>query len=1031
MPHSPAASAVAPSAGVPIDGAPCAPAAPRFAMTPGPTPEALATELLNALDARCDHIAADPFTSPVLLTALELSDRLADGTLSLGDLERLVQYLSQQGFRYRAYRLGRSLGEADLVSNDARLRALFLALAKPRTPEESSNEDAARVPFSLFKYRAERELFGIVLTAHPTFNLSGELMSALTRLATAREADGRPLSAEAEDAILELAAAAEHRPESPMTLDREHALSLLAIGNIQTALRRAYLVLFEVAQSLYPDRWLELAPKLVTVATWVGYDLDGRADIGWTETFAKRLKVQLGQLRLYLADIQAIRDQVARVDRDLCDLLDLLATRVALGVSQVRDEIAAFEAANPESAAGRAGIAEISRRMYEGLPQRLPASGGLVELTDRALTKTRDLAARPEPPADADGLDDVLRRLAVLRAELANFGLGMAHTHVRINATQVHNAIRKLVGLSTGPADPRFRRSYLERLDGLLASVEPVAINFGSVVAESVSVKRLFMVVRQMLRYAGRTAPIRFLIAETETAFTLLAALYFAKQFGIENHLDISPLFETERALEAGSRIIDELLSNAHYRAYVEGRGRLCVQTGYSDAGRFIGQTPANASIERLRRRLVRVLLKHDLGHVQLVIFDTHGESIGRGSHPAGLSERLANINTDETRRLMAAAGVDFKQEMSFQGGDGFLPFVTLPAAYATVTRILEHVLTPPDPVAAPDPFYDDADYVREFLTTVKEFQVELVEDRNYGVLLMAFGTNLLFPSGSRPLKRQHEDPADIDHASARQLRAIPHNAVLQQLGFLANSVGGLGAAIAKDPQRFRSLYRRSSRFRQLMGIVEYGAAISDPMVMKAYIDSLDPGLWIILADRTQDGAAAERHRRLADQLEDARLHERQARVFRRLYRDFTILRRTIDQMVADGEGGACAVADAETVAHLRLLHAVRIALIQRIFTTAMQVPTFSGRHGTTPEILSQRLLHLDVDLAVDQLARIFPAVEEPTEVLDFGEPADPVEAADAGYGAENREIFQPLLGLMTLIRRISTATTHRIGFLG
>ena len=36
--------------------------------------------------------------------------------------------------------------------------------------------------------------------------------------------------------------------------------------------------------------------------------------------------------------------------------------------------------------------------------------------------------------------------LGVLRAELANLGLGMAHTHVRINAKQVHNAIRRAVG---------------------------------------------------------------------------------------------------------------------------------------------------------------------------------------------------------------------------------------------------------------------------------------------------------------------------------------------------------------------------------------------------------------------------------------------------------------------------------------------------------------------------------------------------------------------------------------------------------
>src|SRR3546814_2364279 len=106
--------------------------------------------------------------------------------------------------------------------------------------------------------------------------------------------------------------------------------------------------------------------------------------------------------------------------------------------------------------------------------------------------------------------------------------------------------------------------------------------------------------------------------------------------------------------------------------------------------------------------------------------------------------------------------------------------------------------------------------------------------DGDYGVLLAAFGANLLFQGGSRPFKREHEDPTEADAAHASQIRAIPHNAILQQLGLLANSVGGVGADIDKDPEKFRDLYPRSARLRQLMGIVEYGAAASNPDAMKA-----------------------------------------------------------------------------------------------------------------------------------------------------------------------------------------------------
>ena len=77
------------------------------------------------------------------------------------------------------------------------------------------------------------------------------------------------------------------------------------------------------------------------------------------------------------------------------------------------------------------------------------------------------------------------------------------------------------------------------------------------------------------------------------------------------------------------------------YRDYLRRRGRLCIQTGFSDAGRYMGQTAAAVAIERIRLNLVRTLEAHGLADLELVIFDTHGESIGRGAHPGGFQDRL------------------------------------------------------------------------------------------------------------------------------------------------------------------------------------------------------------------------------------------------------------------------------------------------------------------------------------------------------------------------------------------------------
>ena len=61
------------------------------------------------------------------------------------------------------------------------------------------------------------------------------------------------------------------------------------------------------------------------------------------------------------------------------------------------------------------------------------------------------------------------------------------------------------------------------------------------------------------------SAPVRFLIAETESGYTLLTALWLARLFGVERHVEISPLFETAEALEDGARVIAEALRSPHW----------------------------------------------------------------------------------------------------------------------------------------------------------------------------------------------------------------------------------------------------------------------------------------------------------------------------------------------------------------------------------------------------------------------------------------------------------------------------------
>ena len=970
----------------------------------------------------------DPFSNPIQLLALRLSRRIDAGEVSLSDVEQLIQRLTADAFLAGAGRLAERMGETDPAANARIVRALIEGLAH-------DPETGAPVPFDTFRAAVERAPFGIVFTAHPTFALSATLLRIQAQLATGHDDRDRRLSAADRATLVRRTLAAEHRPETVLDLATEHGFSLQAIAGARDALIRVYGIVFDVAREVWPERWLELRPRLLTIASWVGYDLDGRADIGWSETFHRRLIVQRRQLVHYrdtAVDLSGTLRGVPEAE-DLRHILELLESRLDLAVRMVEEEIEVFGRPEPDPVRRTGHVGRIARRMHAGRERRLTRAEPLIDLVERALARAANLAGSGTAAAETLG------RLAVLRAELDNFGLGMAHTHVRLNATQIHNAIRREIGMEAAPDDPAHRRSYTAAVNALLDAVEPVTINFGSLLNEGASATRLMMVVAQMLKYVDGTTPVRFLIAECETSFTLLAALYFAKLFGIADRVEISPLLETRKALERGPRVIDEILANPHYRAYVEATGRLCVQTGYSDTGRNLGQTVAGASVERMRMRIGEVFARHDLRHVELLIFDTHGESIGRGAHPASFGDRLRYVSPPESRRRFARDGILFKQETSFQGGDGYVWFFTPAAALASVARILEFALAPPDGEDG-DPFYAEADYIAEFFTTIQFFYDAVMRDPNYAALLGAFGTSMMYPTGSRSLRRQHEPGAAVDLAHPAQLRAIPHNATLQQLGYLANTVAGAGRAIRKNPAAFRAMHASSPRFRRVFGLIAWAMAFSDTDVLKAYVDTLDPGLWLLRTAYPRiERERFDELRTISRFIEGHARHDRLNGILRTLECDLFDMLHALTEPAADGGGrdgngdnGSLQVVVPETMTEdLRLLHVIRITLIQRIYMLATHIPEFSLRHDLSPEELRARILRLEIEEALETLRVIFPQDNTAGRPEDFGEPATYESDTGQSYAREHARIFGPMGKLYELVRRTSSGVNHIIGAVG
>ncbi|MFC3126067.1 phosphoenolpyruvate carboxylase [Pseudoroseomonas globiformis] len=938
--------------------------------------EAFRDHQLQAITASArDAARGDPFANPALSVALALSRRLDEGSVSHADLAAILQSMGEAAFRDRAQRLSRSVGHTDRSEPDDAMALLAARIARP-------DPDDSPVRFAIFQAACERPRMAAVFTAHPTFSLPRETAEAL-----ARAAGG---AAVPDPLVL--------RPAGP-TLMEEFEQAATAISHGRDALDRLSLALLRTARVNWPDRWTQLRPRPVVLASWVGYDTDGRTDIGWHDTL--RLRLQMKRL------------QLARLARQLAvlpqDCTAALRGRVNTALEAVQAQIGACPSFLPAGAVPRPEAAQAFARILIGRREdALVTPAPLLELFSEAI------AAAPD--------DEARLGLCVAQAGLAGHGLSLAHTHVRLNSAQLHNAARlRFPVLGSGPEDPSRRRALFSAINTALDEAQAEPVDIGGLMAEPASAARLMMTVAQIAKHIDASQPVRFLVAETESGYTLLAALLLARLSGVENHVEISPLFETAEALERrAERVVEEALRSPHWCAHLRRIGRLCLQFGYSDSGRYIGQVAATHLIERLKLRIADLLARHGLDDLEVVLFDTHGEGLGRGGHPDGLAARFDYLNPPAIRAAFAARNIPVRVETSFQGGDGYLLFGTPALAQATVARIAEHAFAPL-PGGTPDPVYAEGGFATDLFTGARASFHQLVEDPGYAALLGAFGQSLLDRTGSRPAARQSESggPPTIRHP--RELRAIPNNAVLQQLGFLANLMHGLGHGAWQEAEAFADLLRRSPRFANAMAFARAGLSLSDADVLRGYVASLDPVTWLDRAAQTRRAGRSQSLLAVAGALGELGLADPARTVFRRLKADDLALRNAWPS--AGTMGDPPRMSD-----RLFSLHALRLCLIHRIWLLAVEVPDFSPRHGVTRHGLVQRLLRLDVPGAVDLLEQVFPAEDPPGAMLDF---AEPPATRHGGYGEEQARILRPLREMFSLIREISAIISLECGAFG
>ena len=115
--------------------------------------------------------------------------------------------------------------------------------------------------------------------------MTGDTLKNIASMATMTDYEGKKFHTEVKKIIKKFQT--EQRPDKNITLNFEHNISLVALKNLQKALIIFYGQLFEFTKEEFPQDYLTLTPRFFSLHTWVGYDVDGRGDISWVDTFTK------------------------------------------------------------------------------------------------------------------------------------------------------------------------------------------------------------------------------------------------------------------------------------------------------------------------------------------------------------------------------------------------------------------------------------------------------------------------------------------------------------------------------------------------------------------------------------------------------------------------------------------------------------------------------------------------------------------------------------------------------------------------
>lgn len=470
----------------------------------------------------------------------------------------------------------------------------------------------------------------LVLTAHPSEAKREEVLVKLQHISEMmslrdREKmlprEKRTLESQLAEEIEELWQTRPVRPTAKRVADEVNFGLYFLTSTIMDAVVKIYDDMYDSLGIHFPEEDWSGLPRFLRYGSWIGGDRDGNPNVTVDVTMQTLQTMREAARRVYLEDIRFVMDHLTQ----------------SAGTIGVSDELSeAIEAYEVDTTTY---TDEPYRQFLNHIWNKLDRDEyiarkeleGDLRIMERSLLENKGKRV-------ADGK---LRRL-IRKVRL--FGLYIAPLDIREDAglhAQTLDELLRHYGVTENYLDltESGKQALLNREIANPRPFFPVDTSeFSEVTQRIVATWRMIATAHK--KYS--TGAIDAVIASmSKQPSDILTMLLFATEVGVQDDIDVVPLFETIDDLANAPEVMTVLFENPLYvehlnqRAEFHGSRHQQIMIGYSDSSKDGGYLASNWNLYNAQQRLSDTCEKFD---VSLELFHGRGGSIGRGGGPTNRS---------------------------------------------------------------------------------------------------------------------------------------------------------------------------------------------------------------------------------------------------------------------------------------------------------------------------------------------------------------------------------------------------------